>query len=363
MKTLSIKRTFKEEREKTVLIGLIELYIKDGKPVGSSTLQANGFKNISSSTIRNYFSKLEEGGYLIQQHSSGGRIPTKKGYEFYVNHCLLQGYIDKTDEKLLKEALPQDGSELLTYLYATAEALSDLTKCPIFMLPPKLEIDFIQKIRLFPIDEKRLLCLLLSDFGYIRYETLYIPHFFSLEETQSIEEYFYWRLSKREKKPLFQNEVIAKWAQRIYNEIMVRHVVGYSTDVELYKTGLSKLLCYPEFTSATALASSLSLFENEEKMRSILLQSMQQNGLTCKIGEESIIALPYKACGITIGAIAILGPNRLPYKKLFSLLMTCSNHIQKVLGNSLSKFKIPFMGKPSKMKFLLEHKRIKARKQ
>ena len=85
----------KMDKKKIVLFGLIDLYIKAGKPIGSNTLRANGFECFSSATIRNYFSDLEKLGYLTQQHSSGGRIPTTLAYREYVNNFL-------NDEKLEK---------------------------------------------------------------------------------------------------------------------------------------------------------------------------------------------------------------------------------------------------------------------
>ena len=80
------KQKLRESREKAVLLGLVELYLLTGKPIGSNTLKENGFGHISSATIRNYFAKLEAQGMLKQQHSSGGRTPTPLAYKFYANH-------------------------------------------------------------------------------------------------------------------------------------------------------------------------------------------------------------------------------------------------------------------------------------
>ena len=89
------KKPSKEEREKKVLIGLISLYIETGKSVGSDTLRKKGFKDLSSATIRNYFVRLEEAGYLHQAHSSGGRVPTKKAYRLFADYvykepCIIE---------------------------------------------------------------------------------------------------------------------------------------------------------------------------------------------------------------------------------------------------------------------------------
>src|SRR5580698_5023185 len=83
MKTLAQKKPAKDQRENLILFGLVDLYLQSGKPIGSNTLKENGFDALSSATIRNYFAKLEEEGFVKQQHSSGGRIPTAAAYKAY----------------------------------------------------------------------------------------------------------------------------------------------------------------------------------------------------------------------------------------------------------------------------------------
>src|SRR3989338_10379321 len=104
-KTLSPKRLPKTDREQAVLLGLIELYLKTGKPIGSHTLQENGFDSLSSATIRNYFGKMEEQGYLKQQHTSGGRIPTEKAFRLYADSYQSQGILEKAQEEALEKVL------------------------------------------------------------------------------------------------------------------------------------------------------------------------------------------------------------------------------------------------------------------
>jgi heat-inducible transcriptional repressor len=160
---------------------------------------------------------------------------------------------------------------------------------------------------------------------------------------------------KEGEKPLFKNEAEGKLAQRIYNEIMVRHVVGYANfpEEEIIRTGLSKLLSYPEFNDAAALASSLSLLEDENQMRALLRASFKQNEITLWIGDElvpfvpakaecSAMAIPYRINQMVAGAIGILGPMRIPYRNLFALMQIFSEHLSKTLTESLYKFKITF---------------------
>ena len=115
------KKPAKDQREKIVLLGLVELYLETGKPIGSNTLRENGFENLSSATIRNYFSKLEQAGYLKQQHSSGGRIPTYLAYKFYADsHANSGGTVEEKDLKILKAQLLKETREIAGYMLHTS---------------------------------------------------------------------------------------------------------------------------------------------------------------------------------------------------------------------------------------------------
>ena len=357
MKSATLKKTLpakKTDREQAVLLGLIELYLKTGKPIGSHTLQESGFNSLSSATIRNYFSKMEEAGYLKQQHTSGGRIPTEKAFRLYVDTYREEGVIERAQEALLEEVLKKETKEIATLLYRTADALSELSKCAVFVSAPRFDQDFIQDVRLIQLDGTKLLSILITHFGLIRTETVYLEKEIDVPFLRTAEEYFLWRMNRGEK-PLFRQEAEAKMAQRIYNEIMVRHVVGYANfpEEDIFRTGLSKLLAYPEFNDAAALANSLSLLEDENQMRALLRECCKQNQMTCWIGDElcpfvpkdaecAILAIPYRINQTIAGAIALLGPIRLPYRNLFGLAQAFSEQISRALTESMYKHKITF---------------------
>ena len=353
-KILPTKKIPKTDREQAVLLGLIELYLKQGKPIGSNTLQENGFESLSSATIRNYFSKMEQGGYLKQPHTSGGRIPTEKAFRFYADTYRDHGTIEKGQEELLEEIIHTETREIATLLHRSADRLSELTKCAVFVSAPRFDQDFIQHVRLIELDPTKLLSVLITDFGLIRTETIYLERPVDAPFLRAAEEYFLWRMNKGEK-PLFRQEAEAKMAQRIYNEIMVRHVVGYANfpEEDVLRTGLSKLLAYPEFNDAAALASSFSLLEDATEMRALLRECCKQNQMTCWIGDElcpfvpkeaecAVVAIPYRINQTIAGAIALLGPMRLPYRNLFGFVQVFSEQISRALTESIYKYKITF---------------------
>lgn len=136
---------------------------------------------------------------------------------------------------------------------------------------------------------------------------------------------------------------------------MVRYIVGYSNfiDEEIYRTGFSRLLSYPDFQDTAALANSLSLFENAHSMRLLLRDCCAHETLRCWIGEElapyatgkpdcAVLSIPYKINNQPVGAIGLLGPTRLPYKQLFGTLRTFADSVSEALTRNIYKFKINY---------------------
>ncbi|NRA90050.1 MAG: heat-inducible transcriptional repressor HrcA, partial [Simkaniaceae bacterium] len=257
---MATKRKQKSERQQEVLIGLVELYLLTGKPVGSNTLKESGFDHISSATIRNYFATLEKEGFLKQQHASGGRIPTTKAFKLYANAMASCQQIDPKDLELIQKELNQDTREIAHYLQSASELLSNLIQGAIFLSAPRFDQDLVTDIKVVAIDAKRCLVVIVTDFGIVKTEVLYTPKKLRRFAIKRIENYFHFRLTGLDRPKLNQEE--EDLASNFYNEIMIRHIVGYSnfSAEDIYKTGFSKLIRFPEFRDASVLATGLSIF-------------------------------------------------------------------------------------------------------
>ncbi|MBI2742914.1 MAG: heat-inducible transcriptional repressor HrcA [Chlamydiales bacterium] len=353
MKNITPKKPPKDQREKLVLLGLVELYLKTGSPIGSNTLRENGFENISSATIRNYFVRLEEEGYLKQQHSSGGRTPTSLALKLYAQSHLESSASQDKENELLYAKLVRQSRGIAAYLQEAAEIISEKTGCAVFLSAPRFDQDFVLDIKLLSIDQNRCLCVLVTDFGMVHTEILHTEKKLSNFSLKRLEAYFHWRITGIDKPELSSDE--EKIATRFYREIMLRHIVSYNnfTAEDIYKTGFSKLLSYPDFNNTLSLASGLSLFENPNTMRTMLGECCKANSLLCWIGDDlhehapqvsscSVIAIPYRINQTVVGALAILGPLRISYPRLFSILKTASDAITETLTRSMYKFKITF---------------------
>ncbi len=354
LKSIKPKRAAKQEREHQVLLGLVDYYIKTGKAVGSNTLKDEGFENLSSATIRNYFAALEEDGYLMQQHTSGGRIPTNQAFRLYAQEFIEQDSSSFKSNESIKSLRQSETREIASYLLNAAEILSNLTNTAIFLSAPRFDHDYVIDLKLVTIDTNRCLCVIVTDFGVIQTEILYIDKKLTSFSAKRVESYFHWRLTGNDK-PENLTEDEEKLAQQFYNELMVRYIVGYSnfTNEEIHRTGFSKLLSYPDFHETATLAKSLALFENVQSMRLMLKECSKLNQIKCWIGEDletfsqnipecSVIAVPYSINQQSVGAIALLGPVRIPYSQLFQLLKAFSEAISEALTRNIYKYKISF---------------------
>jgi heat-inducible transcriptional repressor len=344
-----IKKLGKTDRERKVLIGLVEYYILTGKPVGSNTLKEVGFEDLSSATIRNYFANLEKEGYLSQQHSSGGRFPTSQAFRLYANEYYNEAINTK---KKLKLSLNYETRAIAGLLQQSAEELAAQTGTAVFLSAPRFEQDFIIDIKLVVIDSSRCLCILITDFGEIKTEMLYTDQKLGTIAAKRLENYFNWRLKGQNKPEMSPAE--EELGQKLYNELLVRYVVGYTqfNEEEIYRTGLSSLLAYPELQDPATLASSLSLFENTHGIRLLLKECCKFDKLKFWIGPDlahfspqtnpdcAVITIPYYVNNKPIGSIGLFGPLRMPYRSHFNHLKQFSDQISRTLTSSLYKFKI-----------------------
>lgn len=355
LQSSNIKRSAKDEREFRVLIGLVHYYVNTGKPVGSNSLKEAGFDDLSSATIRNYFANLEKNGFLIQQHSSGGRIPTDRAYRAYAHEYYNSTFRPPLElEEKFNQLRQVETREVAAFLQKSAEFLSDITNGAIFLSAPRFDHDYITELKLIPIDQFRSLCIIITDFGVIKTEVIQTETKLSAFAAKRIESYFHWRLTGLDQ-PAFSDQIEAELAQKIYNELMVRYIVNYSNfiDSELYRTGFSKLLTFPEFYDASLLANTLVLFENSHYLREIVEKCSKANQLSFWIGDDlkdfapaipscTIVAIPYYINQNVAGVVGMLGPTRIPYQETFGLIKEFSHSISEALTRNLYKFKISF---------------------
>lgn len=354
MKSIIIKQSQKQEREEQVLLGLVECYIRSARPVGSASLKEAGFENLSSATIRNYFSQLEKKGFLVQQHTSGGRIPTAKAYKLYAQNAEELVKKEKNIDCNAQSLLKNNEQPISSLLQQGAETLAAEANLPLFLSAPRFDQDYIKALKLVPIESLRYLCVIITDFGVVRTEQLYTEEKINALAVRRIEAYFNWRLTGYERP---ENLSVSEeaLAQSLYNEVMVRYLVNYThfIDDEIYRTGLSYLLSYQEMQRPELVGQSLAFFENLQSMQLMIRESLKTEKLKVWIEDDlapycpaappcAVLAIPYCIFQQPVGVIGLLGPMRMPYKRVFALLKCYAEVISQALTQAVYKYKITF---------------------
>lgn len=351
-------KPLKAQRERQVLFGLIDLYIKSGKPIGSQTLQESGFEAYSSATIRNYFARLEEEGLLAQSHTSAGRIPTASAFKLYIEEASLDESLDPKEKKWIKSKLLKETKEVVAYLQEASELFSEMAGCASFLSSLRFDQDFVSDIRLVQLDAHRMLSVLITDFGLVHTEIIRLEAKLSHFAIKRLENFFKFKMTGLDRPELSDEEEII--AKKLYNEVLMRHLVNHVhfTHSDVYKTGFSKLLGHSDFAEITQLSSTMALFENENSLLTILSDAQRTGQLIRYIGDDlnhfiktkepiaSVLAIPYSIHQTTAGALGILVPLRSDYKRLIALLKVFQECLNDTLTKSVYKHKISYR-KPS----------------
>src|SRR3990167_2744425 len=348
-----MQKSSKEQKEMEVLMGLVSLYLKDGRPVGSNTLKEQGFSHISSVTIRNYFALLEKKGLLKQHHISGGRVPTHAAFRMFAEKSLRHHTLLKADRLLLESVLLSDTKQFSKYFQKSIEVLSEMTGCAVLLASPRFDQDFVSKIRILSLDEKRALCVIISEFGLINTEVLYLHRKLSSFSLKRIEDYFAYRLSGENKPEMSPDE--EEFAKYAYNEIILRHFISFThfEYEDVYRTGFSKLLTHTEFHDPSILANTLGLFENIRHVRQFAKATLEEGRIAYWIGDDlapfilpphvaGVVGLANSIQGKPAGVILLLGPDRLDYPGVFAKLHTFAEFMGQKLSLTVEKYKLSY---------------------
>ncbi|MCL2144293.1 MAG: heat-inducible transcriptional repressor HrcA [Endomicrobia bacterium] len=331
-----------KERKSKILSAVIHHYIKTGKPVGSNVLIDEYGIELSPATVRNLMAELEEEEFLTHPHTSAGRIPTDKGYRAYVDSLInLQKFAVEEEERIKRE-YEQKHKEIETLLSETSRILSGLSQYTGFVLAPKVQYNEINNIELVQIAPGQLLVVLLTHTGMVKHRSVEA----SLPQ---------WQLSRLRN---FLNEKLrgvplAEANSRIANEIRefrqneaemckIAEEIGnifFGIQDDIYIDGTSNAITIPDFNDFEPVKSLIRLNEDKEKLIQIINNDFDRGGISVKIGSEnameelkdlSIITTSYSDGNRTVGVLGIIGPKRMPYDKMMSLVSAVSKMLNEV---------------------------------
>lgn len=325
-----------DDRKWTILRAIIKTYLETGEPVGSRTISKFADLNLSSATIRNEMSDLEEMGYILQPHTSAGRIPSDAGYRLYVDRMMEEKDREVTE---MKELVIQRQDKMELVLKQMAKLLAANTNYAAMISGPQYHRTKLKFIQLSIINETQILAVIVAEGNVVKNKVLEFRH--ELDQKTVLEMNI---LLNSALNGLTLEEInlatIAKLKEQagIHSEIVnrvldaVAESIQSENDVEIYTSGATNIFKYPELSSSEKASRLISAFEDKKDLVDLISQEgEQETGIQVYIGEEaplqtmqdcSVVTATYDFGEGMYGKIGVIGPKRMDYDKVVSTLKT-----------------------------------------
>ena len=328
------------ERQRELLKLIVEDYIKTARPVGSKSLC--DALHCSSATIRNEMSFLEEIGLLEKTHTSSGRIPSEKGYRYYVDYIMEPKELSGEDVLKLQQIFHNQSLMLSDAITQSMEIISELTSYTSVVLGSSSKDNRVQKVEVVPMDETRLIAIVITDKGHVEHKNIVLPQVVDvveikqtvdlinklvvgtpIDEVSSKLEY--------EVKPVIGK--VVKQHEVLYNAFY-NAFTDFAKDTDVHFSGRGNMLMQPEFNNADKIREIISKFEDKDIVRAIE-DDQEDDGINIYIGSENefddditIIKTKYSVDGEE-GTIALIGPKRMEYDRVITLLDYIKHNIER----------------------------------
>lgn len=334
------------ERKKKILQIIIEDYISSAEPVGSRTIARKYDLGLSPATIRNEMSDLELLGYLEQPHTSAGRIPSAQAYRFYVDALIEPGTLTDNDMALIDGWYNERRRNIDDIFQSTAKILSRMTQNVSMVLTNQQTIANFCYLKFLPLDSQHAILCIVADDGSIDTNVIDIPLGMSSEEMV----YLAGKMSKLlEDRNL--SDISVEILQTVHTDVVedklifssllqaVRKMTGRRQEQKVFLGGTKQLLNQPEFRDVERVRNLLGILE-EEKVLKDLLQGGEDSGLKVTIGSEnkftgiqdcSMVQATYRLNGQIVGTMAVLGPTRMEYGKVISVMDYLHKYLKTIL--------------------------------
>lgn len=335
------------ERKQKILEAIIRNYMETGEPVGSRTVSKYTDLNLSSATIRNEMSDLEEMGYILQPHTSAGRIPSDKAYRLYVD-TILQRKDEEVSE--MKELMVEKADKIDLLLQQVAKLLAQNTNYTSMVTKPKYQHKRIKFIQLNQMSERQLLVIVVLDNNHV--SNKFINLMTDADENVIAQMNFLMNtaltgLDFTEINMAIMQQIKEKAGE--YGELAssildcISEVMTEEDDSEIYTSGATNILKYPELSDKEKMTGLLSTFEEKQMLSAWANDEPPENdkehGIQVYIGEESpvesmkdcsVVTATYRIKEGVYGKIGIVGPKRMDYEKVVGTLENCMQQLDDI---------------------------------
>ena len=335
-----------DERKTKILQAIIRNYLETGEPVGSRTISKYTDLNLSSATIRNEMADLEEMGYIIQPHTSAGRIPSDKGYRLYVDTMMEQK--DKELQEM-KEMMLEKEDKMDTLLKQVAKLLAVNTNYASMISAPAVHKNKLKFIQLSRVDVNQMLAVIVMEGNVIRNNILPVSEELSDENILklnillnthlnglAIEEINLAMIQNLKQQAGIHSEIISNVVDAIAEGIKA------DEDLEIYTSGTNNIFKYPELADQQRASEIINTFEEKQMLTELVqdtLSDENNTGIQVYIGDETPIS-SMKDCSVVTatyelgegmrGTVGIIGPKRMDYDKVVDALKTITHQLDEL---------------------------------
>lgn len=334
-----------DERKKQILYSVIKTYLDTGEPVGSRTLSKYTDLNVSPATIRNEMADLEELGYLMQPHTSAGRIPSDKGYRFYVDRMLAE---EKKEVEDMKEILIEKADKMERLLKHVAKSLAVNTNYATMISAPTTHQNKLKFIQLSKMDDNRVIAVIVAEGNLIKNQIIETKGPID-DETMlklnmllntnlsglSVEEINLGMIAKMKEQAGIHSEIVSEIIDA------VGEAIKPDDDLEIYTSGTNNIFKYPELSNHEKASELLDAFEEKKSLGEIVQETIrnadkESKGIQVYIGEESpvdnmkdcsVVTATYELSEGMKGTIGIIGPKRMDYDRVVSTLKSITGQL------------------------------------
>lgn len=334
------------DRKYRILQAIIDDYILTALPVGSRTISRKYEQKLSSATIRNEMSDLEELGYLDQPHTSAGRVPSHKAYRLYVDRLLQVGNLSPEETKKIQAHLRERTSQVQEVIRSAAQVLSDATHYTSVIVAPQAQALRIRRVQLVPITENTALLVIVTNAGIVKDAVVRVPGELSAEHLHAISNLLTDQLADRPIDQVRQRfrvliHQLGEHRRLLANVMNVMETsIVEPSESDVVVGGSANLLSYPEYSDIEKARNFLAVLDSKETLAR-LLGSRGGVEFTIRIGSEneapefqdcSVVTATYHIGSGTSGTLGIIGPTRMDYQRVIAVMKTLKYAMNELLS-------------------------------
>ncbi len=337
------------DRKKMILQAIIDEYMGTAEPVGSRAISKRNGLGLSSATIRNEMADLEEMGFLVQPHTSAGRVPSDMGYRFYVNSLMKRYQMSVEAIERMRLELEQKVNRLELLIKKASMITSLLTDYTTVISTPELNGAEIMKFELVNLGSGVVMIVIITKAGALKNKVVHMG--IDEKTTQALSAILNRSLSGLTARDItfqkiqdMQAEIGAnmKLAPKILVNILnfVYEAVETLDETEVFVENAKSILRYPEYSNIEKAQKMLTFLEDEKNLKALITSGKDENGVNIKIGAEnqfeeladcSLVSVDYSVDGKPVGTLGVIGPKRMNYAKVIASLDCISKHIDRIL--------------------------------